>query len=64
MDMKLNQKAVENIGKMCMDASKLAFGSLVLGTILKGDIDRMYILIAGTIAALLLAIIGIFLVSK
>jgi hypothetical protein len=62
--MKFNQKAVENIGKMCMDASKLAFGSLVLGTILKGDIDRVYILIAGSVAALLLAVLGIYLTSK
>jgi hypothetical protein len=62
--MKFNQKAVENLGRMCMDASKLAFGSLVLGTILKGDVERAYVIIAGSIAALLLAAIGIYLASK
>jgi hypothetical protein len=62
--MKLNRKIAKNTGKMCMDASKLAFGSLVLGTIIKGDINEAYIIIAGTVAALLLAIVGIYLASK
>lgn len=58
------QKVFENIGKICMDASKLAFGSLVLGTIIKGNIDRVQILVAGSIAALLLAVISVYLLSK
>ncbi|MDR3365375.1 MAG: hypothetical protein LBO71_00190 [Prevotellaceae bacterium] len=62
--MKLNQKAYDNIGKLCLDLGKLTFGSLVLGSILKGDIDKAYIIIGGSIVALILIVAGIFLTSK
>jgi hypothetical protein len=35
--MKLNQKAYDNIGKLCLDLGKLTFASLVLGSVIKGD---------------------------
>jgi hypothetical protein len=58
------QKAKENIGKVCLDLGKLTFGSFVLGSIIKGEIDRMYILIAGSIVALVLITVGIIFTSK
>jgi hypothetical protein len=57
-------KTRENIGKVCIDLGKLLFGSFVLGTILKGEIDRLYILVAGSIAALVAIVLGIIFTSK
>jgi hypothetical protein len=42
---------------------KLTFGSFVLGTILKGKIERDYILFVGSIATLLLIVLGIIATS-
>jgi len=36
-----------NLGKLILDATKLSFGSLVLGTIIKGDIPQSALLISG-----------------
>jgi hypothetical protein len=60
----MNKVAIENIGKVCLDLGKLSFASLVLGTILKGEIDRAYIIIAGSVAALILIVVGIILLTK
>ena len=62
--MKLNQKAYDNIGKLCLDLGKLTFASLVLGSIIKGDIERAHIIIAGSAVALVLVAFGIVLTSK
>jgi hypothetical protein len=42
---------------------KLTLGSFVLGTILKGEIDNSYILFGGSIATLLLIVLGIITTS-
>jgi hypothetical protein len=62
--MKINQKTYDNIGKLCIDLGKLLFASLVLGNIIKGDIDRSYMIIGGSAAALALVTIGIVLTSS
>jgi hypothetical protein len=60
----MNKVAVENIGKVCLDLGKLSFASLVLGTILKGNIEKAYVIIAGSITALILIGIGIILITQ
>ena len=49
-------------GKLVLDATKLCFGSLVLGTVIRGDFPQSTVLIAGIIASSIGAIIGITLV--
>ncbi|GHV85877.1 hypothetical protein AGMMS50230_14850 [Spirochaetia bacterium] len=53
----------ENIGKLVLDAAKLSFGSLVLGTIIKGEIAQSTLLTAGIVASALSALIGVALVT-
>ena len=52
-----------NIGKFILDAAKLSFGSLVLGTIIKGDFSESVLLVSGIIASVIGAIIGISLIT-
>ena len=52
-----------NLGKLILDATKLSFGSLVLGTIIKGDISQTALLISGIIASGVGAILGVILVT-
>jgi len=68
----VNQKPVErskiqrfflNFGKLILDATKLSFGSLVLGTIIKGDFPQSTLLVAGIIASGVGAIIGLILTT-
>jgi len=48
---------------LILDATKLSFGSLVLGTIIKGDFPQATILIGGIIASGVGAIIGLILIT-
>jgi len=52
-----------NLGKLVLDAVKLIFGSLVIGTIIKGDYSQSTLLIEGIIASGFGAIFGIILVT-
>jgi len=52
-----------NFGKLVLDATKLSFASLVLGTIIKGDIPPSTLLIAGIIVTGVGAIFGITLIT-
>ena len=52
-----------NFGKLIVDGTKLCFGSLVLGTVIKGDIPQAKLLIAGIIASGIGAFIGITLIT-
>ena len=52
-----------NIGKLILDAVKLSFGGLVLGTIIKGDFSQTTLLVSGIIVSAAGAVIGIFLVT-
>jgi len=47
-----------NLGKLVLDIVKLSFGSLVLGTIIRGDIPQSTLLIAGIIVSGVGAILG------
>jgi hypothetical protein len=52
-----------NIGKFVLDVVKLSFGSLVLGTIIKGDFPQSTVLAVGIIVSVVGAIVGIFLIT-
>jgi hypothetical protein len=53
----------ENTGKVFINLGQLVFGSLVLGTTIKGSLDAYVLLIAGSVTAFVLLIAGILLVS-
>jgi hypothetical protein len=52
-----------NFGKLVLDVAKLCFGSLVLGTVIKGQIPQATLLAVGIITSASCAFIGIILVS-
>ena len=52
-----------NFGRLALDVAKLCFGSLVLGTVLKGQIPQATLLTVGIIASAAGALGGIFLVT-
>jgi hypothetical protein len=52
-----------NFGKLIVDGTKLCFGSLVLGTVIKGDISQSTLLISGIIASGIGAFIGVILIT-
>ena len=52
-----------NLGKLVLDATKLSFGSLVLGTIIKGDFAQSTLLISGIIASGVGALLGVILIT-
>jgi hypothetical protein len=54
----------EKIGSVSINLGKLAFASLVLGSILKADFESVNILIVGSATTLMLVSIGIFLTAK
>jgi hypothetical protein len=52
-----------NLGKIVTDLAKLCFGSLVLGTVIRGEIPSQVLLIIGIIASAAGALGGILLVT-
>ena len=52
-----------NFGKFVTDFTKLVFGSLVLGSVIKGEIPPYMLLTGGIIASAVGAVIGITIVS-
>jgi hypothetical protein len=56
---KKHSKFNQIFGKLALDITKLSFGSLVLGTILKGDLPQSTLLIFGIIVSIIGTIIGV-----
>ena len=54
----------EDCGKYLLDLSKLVFGSIFLGSILRGEVPRVILGASGLAVALILFIIGLNLVKK
>jgi len=48
---------------LVLDATKLSFGSLVLGTIIKRDFSQSTLLVSGVIALGVGAILGVILIT-
>ena len=57
------QRLSATIGKLLIDLGKLFFGSLMLGSILKGDVDLLQMFVFGAAAAMALFTIGVWFVS-
>jgi hypothetical protein len=54
------QRVLREIGKVSVNFGNLTFASLVLGTIIRGDYDRLTLLLVGGGFALVFIILGIF----
>jgi hypothetical protein len=52
-----------NFGKLVIDAAKLCFGSLVLGSVIRGEIPQAILLTVGIVASAAGAFGGILLVT-
>ena len=57
------QRLSGTIGTIFIDMGKLSFGSLMLGSILKGDIDLFHMFIFGAATAMALFAVGVWFVS-
>ena len=51
---------IHDIGKWLVDISKLAFGSLVLGSVIRWDISQVVVFAVGVIFSGALAFVGIY----
>jgi hypothetical protein len=52
-----------NIGRLILDATRLCFGSLVLGAAIRGEIPTGILMLIGIIISITGAVIGILLVT-
>jgi len=52
------------IGTIMVDLGKLAFGSLILGSILRGGFDPFQTFIGGVSSAIFLFVLGVMLILK
>jgi len=55
---------IENTGKVFINLGQLMFGTLFLGSVLRGGIQQFIIMIAGIIGAGILIVIGLFFSAK
>jgi hypothetical protein len=53
-----------NIGKVLINLGQVVFGTLFLGSVLRGEIPQYIMMIAGIVGAVTLLTVGIALVSK
>jgi hypothetical protein len=54
----------EDLGKLLLDVGKLVFGSIFLGSILRGEIPQVILSISGFAIAAALCILGLWLGIK
>jgi len=52
-------RALREIGKVSVNFGNLTFASLVLGTIIRGDYDRLTLLLVGGGVALIFIVLGV-----
>jgi hypothetical protein len=53
----------KTIGNLFLDLGKLSFGSLILGSIIRGGLDPLQVLIFGITVAVLSFIVGILIIA-
>jgi len=51
---------IENGGKVLINLGQLMFGTLFLGSVLRGGIQQYILMIAGTVGAGILILLGLF----
>jgi len=59
-----NTDIIENTGKVMINLGQLMFGTLFLGSVLRGGISQFIMMIAGIIGAGILIVIGLFISAK
>jgi len=65
MEKKRNWKQLNTtVGTILVDLGKLSFGSLILGSILRGGFDPFQTFIGGTGIAIFLFVLGVVLILK
>jgi len=64
MDSKNWKKAWATIGNLLLDLGKLAFGSLILGSVLRGGFDPFQTFLFGAGVAIIFFAVGILLTTK
>jgi len=57
-------RAYKTIGTVFVDLGKFTYGSLILGGLLKGDIDPFRVFLFGVITATLFFVVGTILISQ
>jgi len=57
-------QVIKNIGTILIDLGKLSFGSLILGSVLRGGFDPLQTFIFGTVLAVVFFIIGLILLAS
>jgi hypothetical protein len=62
--MKKKHFVLKEIGKVMVNLGNLTFASLVLGGIIKGDYDRLALLLVSGLFAALFITVGIILLTK
>ena len=61
---KRNWKLIKStIGNLFIDLGKLAFGSLILGSILRGGLDPFQTFVFGAAITIFLFVVGIWVIS-
>jgi len=53
------ERALKEIGRVLVNFGNLTFASLVLGTIIKGDYNRLALLLVGGGVAILFIVLGV-----
>jgi uncharacterized membrane protein YraQ (UPF0718 family) len=54
----------ENMGRLLLDLGKLVVGGLIIGGILRGAIPQVILITSGSVAAMVLFILGLFWTMK
>jgi hypothetical protein len=60
---KTKQNYATTIGTVFIDIGKLAIGSLIFGSVLRGSLDPIQVLLFGAIFAIVFLVIGVILVA-
>jgi TM2 domain-containing membrane protein YozV len=58
------KKSWATVGSLLLDLGKLVFGSLILGSVIRGGFDPFQTFLFGTGIAIFLFVIGVLLVTK
>jgi hypothetical protein len=55
---------IENAGKVLINLGQLMFGTLFLGSVLRGGMQQYILMIAGTVGAGIIILLGLFISAK
>lgn len=64
MKQKKRELMMQELGKYCLDLSKLIFGGVILGSIMNLGVESLYLFIIGGIIVAFFAVLGFTFYSK